>query len=95
MSGPITAAILYDLVQCPHRVTMDVFGNAADRDPVNAFVELLWKRGTAFEKEVIGDLSKQISFVNLMPFAGAEKERRTLEAMSGMSASSFGYSNSS
>ncbi len=58
MSGPITAAILYDLVQCPHRVTMDAFGNAADRDPVNAFVELLWKRGTAFEDEVIAELTE-------------------------------------
>jgi hypothetical protein len=89
MSAPITAAILYDLVNCPHRVTMDAFGNAADRDPVNAFVELLWKRGTAFEYEVIADLSEKISFVNLRPFAGAEKEQKTLEAMRPPTTSGF------
>ena len=60
---------------------MDVFGNIADRDPVNAFVELLWTRGTAFEKEVIDGLPKTLTFVNLRPFAGVEKEERTLEAM--------------
>jgi hypothetical protein len=60
---------------------MDAFGDPADRDPINAFVELLWKRGTAFEDEVIADLSGKIPFVNLRSFAGAEKERKTLEAM--------------
>jgi predicted RecB family nuclease len=81
MSTSITAAILYDLVNCPHRVTMDAFGDPAERDPINAFVELLWKRGSAFEDEVIADLTGKLPFVNLRPFAGAEKERKTLEAM--------------
>lgn len=26
MTVPVTAAMLYDLVSCPHRVTMDLFG---------------------------------------------------------------------
>ena len=78
---PVTASTLYDLVDCPHRVTMDVFGNPAARDPVNAFVELLWKRGTEFENEVIATLEGKIPFTNLQRYAGAEKERRTLEAM--------------
>jgi hypothetical protein len=43
--------------------------------------ELLWKRGSAFEDEVIADLSGKLPFVNLRPFPGAEKERKTLEAM--------------
>ena len=81
MSTPITADVLYDLVNCPHRVMMDAFGDPADRDPINAFVELLWKRGTAFEDEVIADLAGKLPFVNLRPFAGAEKEQKTLEAM--------------
>jgi hypothetical protein len=81
MSAPITATVLYDLVNCPHRVTMDAFGDPAERDPINAFVELLWKRGSAFEDEVIVDLTGKLPFVNLRPFAGAEKERKTLEAM--------------
>ena len=78
---PITASTLYDLVNCPHRVTMDAFGNPAARDPVNAFVELLWKRGTEFENEVIANLAGKVPFTNLQRYAGAEKERRTLEAM--------------
>ena len=78
---PITASTLYDLVNCPHRVTMDAFGNIAVRDPVNAFVELLWKRGTEFENEVIADLAEKIPLTNLQRYAGAEKELRTLEAM--------------
>jgi hypothetical protein len=60
---------------------MDAFGDPAERDPINAFVELLWKRGSAFEDEVIADVTGKLAFVNLRPFAGAEKERKTLEAM--------------
>ena len=41
---------------------MDVFGDPADRDPINAFVELLWKRGSAFEDEVIAELSVKLPF---------------------------------
>jgi hypothetical protein len=37
-SPPITAAMLYDLVQCPHRPAMDLFGDPAKRDEVNATV---------------------------------------------------------
>lgn len=62
MSTPITADVLYDLINCPHRVTMDAFGDPAERDPINAFVELLWKRGSAFEDEVIADLSGKLAF---------------------------------
>jgi predicted RecB family nuclease len=80
---PITASVLYDLVNCPHRVTMDAFGNIAARDPVSAFVELLWKRGTEFEHEVIAGLAGKVPFTNLQRYAGPEKERRTLEAMRG------------
>ena len=67
MSTPITAAVLYDLVNCPHRVTMDAFGDHAERDPINAFVELLWKRGSAFEDEVIADLTGKLPFVTQCP----------------------------
>ena len=33
MPTPITASMLYDLVACPHRVTMDLFGDPVERDP--------------------------------------------------------------
>ena len=71
--------MLYDLVQCPHRPTMDLFGDPAQRDEVNAFVRLLWERGTAYEHEVIGHLTQPI--LDLSKYAGDEKERQTFEAM--------------
>jgi hypothetical protein len=42
----VTASVLYDLVQCPQRVALDVFGDRGKRDEINAFVRLLWERGT-------------------------------------------------
>lgn len=76
---PVTAAMLYDLVQCPHRPTMDLFGDPAKRDEVSPFVQLLWEKGTAYEKEVISNLD--VPFVDLSIYAGDEKERLTWEAM--------------
>lgn len=75
----ITASTLYDLVQCPHRVTRNVFEDAADRDPVSPFVQLLWERGTLYEKEVIAGL--ELPFTDLSGFADDEKEERTAEAI--------------
>lgn len=76
---PVTAAMLYDLVACPHRVTMDLCADAAERDPPNAFVELLWERGSLYEKEVIANLKEP--FLDLSRFAGLEKEQLTSAAM--------------
>jgi len=53
MPAPITASMLYDLVQCPHRVAMDLFADQALKDKVSPFVQLLWERGSLYEKEVI------------------------------------------
>jgi len=80
MKTSITASMLYDLVQCPHRVTMDLFEDFAKRDPINPFVQLLWEKGNAFEQQVIEEL--QVPFVNLRPFSGQEREQLTKEAMS-------------
>jgi predicted RecB family nuclease len=76
---PITASMLYDLLACPHRVTMDLFADPAQRDKVSPFVQLLWERGAAHEKEVVSNIGAP--FVDLSIYAGVEKERRTLEAM--------------
>jgi predicted RecB family nuclease len=75
----VTASVLYDLVQCPQRVALDAFGNAADRDEINPFVRLLWERGTLFERETIAKL--QVPFVDLSKAADADRQRLTLEAM--------------
>jgi predicted RecB family nuclease len=76
---PVTAAMLYNLVACPHRVTMDLYADAVERDSPNAFVELLWERGSLYEKEVIDGLSSP--FFDISRFAGVEKEKLTSEAM--------------
>jgi uncharacterized protein len=75
----ITATMLYDFIKCPHRVTMDLFGNPAAKDPVSPFVELLWERGHLFEKETIERI--QIPFINLRDVPDQERERLTLEAI--------------
>lgn len=75
----VTAAVLYDLVQCPERVALDAFGNAAERDAINPFVRLLWERGSLFERETIAKL--QLPFLDLSKAVDADRERLTLEAM--------------
>ncbi len=79
MATPVTASMLYDLVACPHRVTMDLFGDPADRAEPNAFVQLLWEKGALFEKEVMAGL--KTPFLDLSLYAGDEKEQLTAEAM--------------
>ena len=79
MTTPVTASMLYDLVTCPHRVTMDLYGDPAKRDEANAFVQLLWEKGSLYEREVIAALS--LPFVDLSTYSGDEKERLTQEAM--------------
>lgn len=76
---PVTASMLYDLVACPHRVSMDLFADPATCDAVSPFVQLLWDRGAAHETEVIANLGEP--FTDLSAYAGSEKERLTLEAM--------------
>jgi len=76
---PITASMLYDLVACPHRVTMDVFADPADRDDVSPFVQLLWDRGQTHEQAVMADLGTP--FLDMSGYEEEEKEARTLAAM--------------
>jgi predicted RecB family nuclease len=76
---PVTASALYNLVQCPQRVALDAFGDAALRDETNPFVRLLWERGTLYEREIIARLD--VPFVDLSNLDAQERETRTLEAM--------------
>jgi predicted RecB family nuclease len=75
----VTASVLYDLVQCPQRVALDAFGDVSDRDEINPFVRLLWKRGTLFERETIAKL--QVPFADLSKTDDGDRKRLTLEAM--------------
>ena len=76
----ISAAILYDLLKCPHRVKRDLFDDPKNRDAVSAFVELLWERGNRFEKEVVANLS--VPFEDYSELAGDSKETATRDALS-------------
>ena len=71
--------MLYNFVKCPHRVSLDLFGNSTDKDPISAFVQLLWEKGNLYEQEVIENL--KIPFTNLISYTSEEKEAATLEAM--------------
>ncbi len=75
----ITAAMLYDQVMCPHRPSMDIFGDPSKRDKLSPFVQLLWEKGAAYEEEIIAGLS--IPFLDLTPYSLEEKEIKTLEAI--------------
>ncbi len=75
----VTASGLYDLVHCPQRVALDIYGDASKRDPENPFVTLLWERGTLYEKEVIAKLT--VPFTDLSALRGSDKERETLAAI--------------
>lgn len=71
--------MLYNFVQCPHRVSLDLFGNPAEKNAVSVFVQLLWDKGNEFEREVIENL--KLPFTDLKLYSKEEKEVATLDAM--------------
>jgi len=75
----ITASMLYNLVSCEHRLFLDTFGDLSQRDEPNAFIQLLWEKGTLFEQDVIQKLDTP--FLDLSRYRGDEKEARTREAI--------------
>jgi len=79
MSDKLSANMLYNYIKCPHRLTLDLFGDYSKQSPISAFVKLLWEKGTDFEKQVIENL--QIPFLDLSSYSGIEKEKRTKEAI--------------
>ena len=79
MTHTITASMLYDLIRCPHRVALDLYGDPGKRDPVSGFVKLLWEKGTAFEEEVIDGL--EVSYTDLSSLHEEVKQAATFKAM--------------
>lgn len=71
--------MLYNLIQCPHRVTMDIFGDPTQRDEISPFVQLLWEKGQLFERETIQALD--LPFTDLKGGSAAEREALTTDAM--------------
>src|SRR5579872_582606 len=76
---PVTASMLYDLIACPHRVSMDLFANPAERDEVSPFIQLLRRKGADHEQAILE--GEGIENLDLSDFHGDEKERLTTEAM--------------
>ncbi|MDR4483991.1 MAG: TM0106 family RecB-like putative nuclease [Nitrospirales bacterium] len=79
MPQSITASMLYNLTSCEHRLYLDTFGDLSQRGEPNAFIQLLWEKGTLFEKEVMTALD--LPFLDLSSYRGEEKEYRTREAI--------------
>ena len=75
----ITASMLYDMVQCPHRVFLDLYGDTSLRDPVSPFVQMLWERGTLHEEEVIDSTGQ--TYTDLSGLSAEIREKATLDAM--------------
>jgi predicted RecB family nuclease len=79
MNVRLTASQLYSHLTCPHRVAMDAAGDPALRDEVSAFVQLLWERGVAHERELIASLGAHC--LDLSSLSGEAKESATREAI--------------
>src|SRR5258708_6212102 len=79
MRTSVTGSMLYDLVACPHRLSMDLFENSQKRDPISPFVRLLWEKGEAHESAVVEQ--KGHLFLDLSGYSAEERERLTAEAM--------------
>ena len=79
MNTRLTASQLYSHLTCPHRVAMDAAGDPALRDEVSPFVQLLWERGVAHERELIEGLG--VHCLDLSSLSGEAKEAATREAI--------------
>ncbi|MEA2006542.1 MAG: TM0106 family RecB-like putative nuclease [Patescibacteria group bacterium] len=76
----ITATKLYDYLQCPHKVWRDAHGPQEEKiKEVNPFVQMLWDRGIAHEKEIVARLGE----LRDLKEAGSHEERfkKTLQAI--------------
>lgn len=79
MASSITAAMLYDMVVCPHRVSMDVHVDPAQRDAANAQRALLWRRAMVCEAAIAHALTPDTA--DHSGLSGADCERATAAAM--------------
>ena len=75
--------MLYDMVACPHRVSMDLHADAAQREPPSPFLKLLWDRGTTHESEVVARLAADgaLGVSDFSELSGEALEAATSEAM--------------
>lgn len=78
-TGYITASMLYDYVQCPHRIWRNIYGPEDEKiQETNPFVELLWNKGVQHEKKIIEGLG---TYLDLSEGSLDERFKKTVEAM--------------
>jgi hypothetical protein len=76
----ITASKLYNFIQCEHRVWRDQYGPKEEKiQETNPFVQMLWDKGVAFEKEVI---SKMGDYLDMSGLDFEDSAKMTVETMS-------------
>lgn len=75
----ITPSILYDYIQCPHRVWRDKHGDQSEKiQETNPFVELLWNKGVKHEEKIMLKLGE---FEDMGDGTLEERFEKTLGAM--------------
>lgn len=75
----VTASKLYDYMQCPHRVWRDEYGPQNEKiKETNPFVQLLWDKGTQYEKKVIAEIGE---YLDLSKGDFNYRFKKTIEAM--------------
>lgn len=79
--GPeISPSLLYDYMQCPHKVWRDRYGPRDEFvDDPNPFLQLLWTRGLQHEERILAGLAGEP--LDLSVGTIPEREERTREAM--------------
>nr|WP_302054085.1 TM0106 family RecB-like putative nuclease [Sphingomonas tagetis] len=78
----ITGSGLANLVTCERRFQNDLLGNPEARDPVNGFVEMLWREGSRHEDEVVGRIGH--SLVDLREVPTEDRPDATLAAFAAL-----------
>lgn len=74
----ITASDFFSYNHCPHKVWRDAHSDPQERDPVNAFMKLLWEKGIQHEDNVMESLGE---YEDLSGGSHEERVRKTLDAM--------------
>jgi len=75
----LTASQLYSYLSCPHRVAMDATGDPVLRDEVSPFVQMLWERGVAHERELVAALP--MPYEDFSALRGEAREAATRAAI--------------
>jgi len=75
----ITASLLYNYLQCQHRVWRDIYGPQEEKiKETNPFVELLWNKGVKHEDHIISKIGE---FLDLRTGSLDERFEKTIEAL--------------